>query len=143
MKCCFEWIVQKAMEVVPGNYFESTVLVGNTMYPNTVGRDDFQLASLIKPGKRLAGFGRNQSYISAHLGLMEAAPSMWVAIEKLAEVSFRIDTDIILCPGLLASYLSLDIATDGGTKTHIPLDRSDVRIDWQSRGIFIVSIGRI
>jgi len=140
MKYCFEWIAQKDIEVIPGNYFESTVLVGDTMDPNTVGRDEFRLASLIKSGKCLAGFGRK----SAHLGLMEAAPSNWVAIKShISEISFKINTDIIHCPGQLASYLSLDIATDGGTATNIPLDRSDVRIDWPSRGTFVVSIGRI
>ncbi|SMC92561.1 hypothetical protein [Sporomusa malonica] len=145
MKCCFEWSAQKEIEITPNNYFESIVLAGDAICPDTAGRDEFLLAGVIMPGKRLAGSGRSKCYSLADMsGAIEAAPSIWVALKNdLSEISFKINTDIILDPGLLASSLSLDIATVSGTATHIPLNRSDVRIDWQSRGTFVVTVSRI
>jgi hypothetical protein len=148
MMCCFEWNAQKDIEVNPGNYFESIVLTGDKMYPDAAGRDEFQFAGLIRQGKRLAGSGRCKSYsredISARLESIEVAPSTWVALNgDPAGISFKIATDIILDPGLLASYLSLDIAKENGTAIHIPLNRPDVQIDWQSRGTFVIRVDKI
>ena len=144
MKCCIEWNAQKEIEVAPGNYFESIVRAGDVTCPDTTGRDEFLLAGVIMPGKRLAGSGRSQCYSCADIpGAIEAAPSNWVTLTNdLSEVSFKINTDIILDPGLLAAGLSLDIATASGTAVHIPLNSSDVQIDWQSRGTFVVTVLR-
>ncbi|MDF2874317.1 MAG: hypothetical protein K0R22_1000 [Sporomusa sp.] len=148
MKCCFEWNAQQDIAVTPGNYFESTVLAGDNLYPEATGRDEFQFAGLIKPGKRLAGSGRSKCYSREEMdtgsGVIEAAPSAWVEFKgDPSKLLFRISTDIILDPGCLAACLSLDIATEGGTAIHIPLNLPDIQIDWQSRGTFIVRVDKI
>jgi len=142
MKYYFDWNTQKEIVVVPSNYFESTALAGNTLYPATAGRDEFLLAGIIPPDKRLAGSGRSNRYSTSGMSeAIEAAPSIGITLPNdLSEISFLINTDIILDPGLLAASVSLDIATVSGTTTHIPLNRSDVRIDWQSRGTFVVTV---
>lgn len=145
MKYYFEWSAQKDISVVPGNYFESMALLGDTLYPDTGGRDEFQLAGLIMLGKRFAASGRNKSYsskdVSANQAIIEAAPPSWVSFTNdTAEIAFTIDTDIFLDPGLLASCLRLDITKESETAIHIPLNRSDVRIDWPSRGTFVVTL---
>ncbi|TWH46468.1 MULTISPECIES: hypothetical protein [Sporomusa] len=142
MKCYFDWNTQKEIKVVPGNYFENIALAGDTLCPDTAGRDEFLLAGVIPPAKRLAGSGRSNRYSFADiLGAIEAAPSIGIILPNdLSEISFLINTDIILDPGLLAASLSLDIATVSGMTTRIPLNRSDVRIDWQSRGTFVVTV---
>lgn len=145
MDCCFEWSAQKEIAVTPSNYFESIALAEDAMYPNTAGRDEFLLAGVIMPGKRLAGSGRSKCYHFADMSeALEAAPSIWVTLKsELADLSFKINTDILLDPGLLAASVSLDITTASGISTQIPLNRSDVRIDWQSRGTFVVTVPRL
>jgi len=142
MKYYFDWNTQKEINVVSSNYFESTALAGNTLCPDTAGRDEFLLTGVIPPAKRLAGSGRSNRYSVADMsGAIEAAPSIGIIIpNNLSEISFLIKTNIILDPGLLAASVSLDIATVSGMTTHIPLNRSDVRIDWQSRGTFVVTV---
>lgn len=148
MKYCFEWDAQKSIDVIPGNYFESIIMTGRDMYIAKAGRDEFQLAGVIMPGRRLAGFGRNRFYyaqnVPAGLEAVEAAPSIWVDIANdISALAFKINTDIILDPGLLASCLSLRIEKEDGMMATIALNRPDVRIDWPSRGTFVVTIGGI
>jgi hypothetical protein len=144
MKCCFEWNALREIGIAPNNYFASIVLAGNTPYPATAGLDEYLFAGIVLPGKRLAGCGRSKRYHCVdRSGALEAAPSNWVVIKNNPmEITFKINTDLILDPGLLAASLSLDIANANGTTTHIPLNRSDVRIDWQSRGTFVITVAR-
>lgn len=148
MKYYFEWSAQKDIDVRPGNYFESMVMTKENIYMAAAGHDEFQLAGMVMPGKRFAGFGRSRFYQlregHADAEAIEAAPSAWVDIgDDITEMAFKINTDIILDPGLLASCLSLGIAKEGGLVTNIPLNRPDIRIDWQSRGTFIVTVSAI
>jgi len=136
---------QKEIVVAANNYFESIILMDNKSCPTTAGCDIFLVAGVIMPGKRLAGFGRNKCYrLEDMSGTLEAAPSTWLLMESnTSELSFKINTNIILDPGILASFLYFDITTESETTTHIPLNRPDIQINWQSRGTFVVTVNNI
>lgn len=119
MSYYFEWKAQKDIRILPGNYFESTLLLPEEIdSPGSL--EAFPSACVIQSGKRLAAAGCR------------------IAISN-QEVSFRIDTNIFLDPGLLAASLRLDISTDSQPVLSIPLSLPSVRINWPERGIFVVT----
>jgi len=142
----FEWKAEKGIDVNPGDYFETAVLLDENILPETVGRDEFRLNGLLLPGKRIAGFGRTKTYslenMPAGLGAIEAEPSVMVDLPKdhLSKIAFQIATNIILDQGLLTQCLCLNVIQGDGTSVEIPLSRPDVAISWQSRGNYIATV---
>lgn len=145
MEYCFELKAERGLDVNPGDYFEAAILAdGNVL---AEGRDEFNLSTLLLPGKRVAGFGRQKSYtlsdLPAGLSPLEAAPSSTVELEAAQSLAFRISTNVILDQGLLAQYLALRVARPGSLAHEIPFSRPDVQINWESRGTFLVTVDQI
>jgi len=144
---CFEIKAERGIDINPGDYFETAVLVNGKTLPGTEGRDDFNLNALLLPGKRVAGFGRRRSYalqdLPAGLSALEVAPSEKVHLGNAEALAFKICTNVILDQGVLAHRLSLGVAKNGGPLREIPLNCPDVKIDWQSRGIFVITVDQI
>lgn len=119
MSYYFEWRAEVDIQILPGNYFESTLLLpGEIDSPGSL--EAFPSACVIKAGHRLA-----------------AAVCSISSSDQ--EVAFQIDTNIFLDPGLLAASLRLDISKDSQPVLSIPLSLPSVRIDWPERGIFVVT----
>ncbi|QDR79827.1 hypothetical protein [Sporomusa termitida] len=150
MKCCWEWKAQQDIPVIPRNFFTTRVPAPDGIGQAAAGWDEFQVAGLIKAGHRLAGCGRNNvcrredRAARPGPGAMEAAPSAWVACQsKPSALLFKITTDIILDPGLLASCLWLDVGQENEPPIHIRLNQPAVRLNWPSRGTVVVSIDKL
>ncbi|KYZ76573.1 hypothetical protein AXX12_09085 [Anaerosporomusa subterranea] len=145
MQFTFEWKAQHAIDVIPGSYFSTAMIADGTIIDESRGHDEFQLNGMVLPEKRLAGFGREQSYqlddLPAGLSALEAAASHPVEMssETAASLAFAVDTNLFLSQGLLSHYLSLGVQKNGNYR-EIPLQSPEVEIDWQSRGKYIVSV---
>ncbi|WP_312522128.1 hypothetical protein [Anaerospora sp.] len=120
MSYYFEWRAEKDIQILPGNYFESTLLLPGDI-DSLECLEAFPFACIVEAGKLLA----------ATEGSIASSGQ---------EVSFRIDTNIFLDPGLLAASLRLDIYKESQVILSIPLSVPSVRIDWPERGIFIVTV---
>lgn len=137
------------LDIYPGDYFETAIMANKTMLEGSNGRDEYKLQALLLPGKRVAGFGRNKSYkledLPAGLSAVEAAPSEQVAadFEHLENLDFKISTNIFLDQGLLAHYLTLNLTKGNGQILEIPLNSPTVKIDWQSRGTYLIKVGHL
>jgi hypothetical protein len=120
MSCYFEWRAEKDIQILPGNYFESTLLLPGDI-ESLECLEAFPFACIVEAGKLLAA---TENSIAS----------------RGQEVSFRIDTNIFLDPGLFAASLRLDILRESQPVQSIPLSLPSVRIDWPERGIFVVTV---
>ncbi len=145
MNYCLEIKADRGIDVIPGGYFETAILANGTLLPETEGRDEFQLHTLLLPNKRVAGFGRKNTYLltnlPAGLAALEAAPSESFTLNGTDNIAVRIKTNILLDQGMLAHYLNLYITKDGRPYREFPLNSPAVEIEWLARGTFIVMIG--
>lgn len=145
MSYCLEIKTDQGIDVIPGCYFETALLVNDILMPETAGRDEFQLHTLLLPNKRVAGLGRNRTYLltdlPAGLSACEAAPSESFALNGTDNLAIRIKTNIFLDQGLLAHHLNLCITKDGRPYREFSLNSPAVEIAWPVRGTFIVTIG--
>lgn len=144
MEITFEWKAQHAIDILPGSYFASAMLADGSAIEESRGLDEFQLHGMVLPEKRLAGFGRTQSYrledLPAGLSALEASPSEPMELpSETNALSFAVDTNLFFGQDLFSHHLSLGVCKEGLYR-EIPLQSPDVRIDWQSRGQYIVSI---
>lgn len=144
MHCTFEWKTQHAVDIIPGSYFSSALIGANGTVDASRGHDEFQLNAMILPEKRLAGFGREQSYqlddLPAGLSALEAAPSQPLELpEPLGSLAFAVDTNLFPGQDCLSQQISLAIKHRDMYR-EIPLQSPAVAIDWQARGKYIVRI---
>jgi hypothetical protein len=137
----FEIRTDQGFDVFPGSYFATVILADGAVLPDTEGRDEFTFATPLSAGKRVAGFGRKQLYASSDT--LEAAPSRLLLLEDASDFSFKITTNVFLDQGLIARHLTLRIARDDAPPRTIPLSSPDVKIDWPSRGTFVINVGSL
>ncbi len=146
MGYCFEIRAEHGIDVNPGDYFATAVLKNGVVLENSTGLDEFGFSALLLPGKRVAGFGRNKKYsladLPAGLSPLEALPSEAVPVsqEQLDSLSFQVSTNVFLDQGLFSHYLALGIVEDGTLVREIPLNAANVKINWQSRGNYIIQV---
>lgn len=145
MEITLEWKAQHAIDILPGSYFSSAMLADGSAIEESRGLDEFQLHGMVLPEKRVAGFGRTQSYrledLPAGLAVLEASPSQLIEFppEAMPHIAFSLDTNVFLSQELLSHNLSLGIKKDGVYR-EIPLQSSAASVDWQGRGKYIVTI---
>jgi hypothetical protein len=147
MHYCLEFETSHGIDIIPGCYFETAILLDNAVLHGTEGRDEFQFNGLLLPHKRIAGFGRRKTYLltdfPAGLSACEAAPSESFNLDIDRNVAIKVTTNVMLDHGLLAHYLILKILKDNQPFREIPLHRPDIMIDWQSRGNFVITLGQL
>lgn len=137
------------LDIYPGDYFETGIIANEALVHGSAGRDEYKLQALLLPGKRVAGFGRNKFYkledLPAGLSAVEAAPAeqLTTDFDNWEDLCFKISTNVFLDQGLLSHYLTLNLTKENGQTLEIPLTRPDVKIDWQSRGTYLITIGNL
>jgi hypothetical protein len=109
------------------------------------GYDAFQMNGMVLPEKRVAGFGREQSYeladLPGGLSALEATPSQPIELSSDAvdTLAFAVDTNLFFGQDLLSHNLSLGVCKEGLYR-EIPLQCPEIEIDWQARGKYIISV---
>jgi hypothetical protein len=145
MQFTFEWKAQHAIDVTPGSYFSTAIITDGNLIETSRGHDVFQLNGMVLPEKRVAGFGREQSYqlddLPAGLSALEATPSQPIELssETADTLAFAVDTNLFYGQDLLSHNLSLGVHK-AGLYREIPLQCPEVKIDWQARGKYIISV---
>lgn len=148
MSFMFDIKTEHGVDVTPGDYIEAQIFSNGIPLEGSEGKDEYNLHSIILPGKRIAGFGRSKSYtphnLPAGLSALEADES-GIKFDKsiLEDIAVKMTTNMILDQGLLAHYLNLHIYDDNGYDLEIPLCCPNIKIDWQSRGTFFIKVGKI
>lgn len=144
MQLTFEWVAQHAVDVNPGSFFSSAIVSDGAVMEESCGRDDFQIHGMVLPEKRVAGFGRRETYcldtLPAELSALEASPSQPLQVpDDLEQLTFEVTTNMFCDQGLFSHHLSLGISING-TSREIPLSSPAVAVDWQSRGVYRVTV---
>lgn len=145
MQCIFEWKAQHAIDVTPGDYFSTSLIIDGQVVKEYSGRDEFQMIGMLLPEKRVAGLGREKVYsladLPAGLSALEADPSQPIQLseEMLHRLVFQLNTNVFLDQGLLSHYISLGVKINGSYR-EIPLQSPAVAVDWQSRGKYLVQV---
>lgn len=145
MQVGIELYVQRAVYIIDNNYVRLKVLNNGKLMEESCSEDVFKFFGTIIPGKRLAGVGRNSKYEPSYLlgSIFEANPSShiyFLFIDPEDDIKLVIETNIWLDPGIMLQDVMLKIASDK-KNLEIPLNRPDIKMDWQSRGTFAIDIG--
>lgn len=102
-----------------------------------LGCDEYLAPGILKAGQRIAGFGRAATYPS--VPRFGAFPSLPVSVDETC-LAFRLDTTVILSPGLLGQWLSLQITDEDGSILKLPLSAPETVIEWKGRGQYEISL---
>jgi hypothetical protein len=144
MNYCVEIKAEQGIDIVPGNYFSTAALADDCIIAGSEGMDEFQLHSILLPGKCAAGLGRKKSYsldsLPNGLSALEAAPAENFYLNDTQHLAIKVTTNIFLDQGLFTHYLTLRVAKNFGPFVDISLLRPDVVIDWIGRGVFIIQL---
>ncbi|NLZ54202.1 MAG: hypothetical protein GX892_13860 [Thermoanaerobacteraceae bacterium] len=145
MQVGIEVYAQRAVYIMDNNFVRLKVINNGKLMEESCSEDVFKFFGTIIPGKRLAGVGRNSKYEPSYLlgSIFEANPSShinFLFIDPEDDIKLVIETNIWLDPGIMLQDVMLKIASDK-KNLEIPLNRPDIKMDWQSRGTFAIDIG--
>lgn len=145
MNYCVAIKAEHGIDIVPGNYLSTVALADGCIIAGSEGFDDFQLHSILQPGKCVAGLGRKKSYfldsLPNGLSALEAAPAENFYLDDTQHLGIKVTTNIFFDQGLFTHYLALRVARNFEPFVEISLLRPDIAIDWIGRGVFIIQLG--
>ncbi|MDQ7794487.1 MAG: hypothetical protein RDU89_08770 [bacterium] len=148
MKLGVELYTETSLSVDDTTRFELHLTRSGEPVAGSRGLDRYLINGMVILGKRVAACGREAAYghesTAAGLGLgpLEALPAVSSEIgDNYRGLKLHVDTNAVLDVGLFGSEFSLRITDpEQGRSLDIPLGRPDVRIDWESRGAFVVDL---
>ena len=145
MQVGIELYMQKALSIMDTHVINLKVSSNGKNLEESYSKDVFEFMGMILGGKRLAAVGREKHYdyndLSGRIFESEkATPVNFLFIDPEDDIELIIETNIWLDPGIMVQDVWLKIYSDKKT-LDIPLNRPDVKINWQGRGVFAVDIG--
>lgn len=139
-----EIFAQHAVNVIDLYETKMKVTYNNKDIEESYSTDRYNFFGTILGGKRIAAIGREKEYTGEDLfRIFEADvsnPIEFMFIDPQDDIKLNINTNMWLDPGILVQDILLKIYTEKKV-LEIPLQRSDIELDWLSRGNFAVDIG--
>ncbi|MFZ5632538.1 MAG: hypothetical protein ACOY40_06780 [Bacillota bacterium] len=145
MKMAVEIYTEKPLSIKGDTYFKTALLAGGAVLAGSGGCDRYDFPYIATSEKRVAGLGREFTYtlaaFPAGMGPIEARPGRYLEFTGAVEdIDLSLETNLILDPGALADSLGVRFVNERGKGYDVPLCRPDVRIRWDGRGKYTVSL---
>lgn len=143
-----ELYAETSLSVDDTTRFELYLTKNGELVGGSRGADQYDSNGMVIMGKRVAACGREATYgmddriAGLGLGPLEALPSGWFELDgDCRGLKLHIKTNAVLDVGLLVRDFSLRVYDqDMGMSMDVPLWRPDVKIDWVSRGSFVIDL---
>ena len=139
-----ELVARRPVALKLGSFFETWLSGLNGVIPRSLGRDEYHLALVVAPGRRLAATGRVgicQCDVEAiGLGPTQARPCRpaEAALAPDEPLLFGLRTNAFLDPPALTAGLHLRLCPGGAPPVECPADDPRLRLEAISPGRYLI-----